>query len=315
MMKKFFALTVILCAAFSFFTAKSFAAEFELVSYSSQVKLQWLATTGDPEAQKILKQLGKANIYGERNLIDYDRLEKVNAIYQEIGYLSTVQYVQQNDYKNILDFGGGYTPRAPVFAREGRKYFGGELMAVAVSADQVMKKIVDPKYHKNIFYDEVLVEDRDAYFSAIKNFDGKVCMMDQGLMIYINQDRLAAMYENIRDVLKERGGCFITPDLSTRELFKDIAAALYGENQTQLLYNETKDMYEELFDSLINEENFDYQQEAIEFAEKELGLKVKQVPLLTDPSKLHCLKNLSKDQAEKIKQIAAKKYLWVITVD
>ena len=130
MMKKFFVLSVILCAAFSFFTAKTFAAEFELVSYSAQVKLQWLATTGVPEAQKILKELGKTNIYGERNLVDYERLEKVNSIYQELCYAATVQYVQQQDYKNILDIGGGYTPRALVFAREGRKYFGGVKLGV-----------------------------------------------------------------------------------------------------------------------------------------------------------------------------------------
>ena len=74
-------------------------------------------------------------------------------------------------------------------------------------------------------------------------------------------------------------------------------------------------MYEELFDSLINEENFDYQLEAVEFAEKELGLKVHQEPLISDTSKLQCLKSLTPEQAEKIKKIAAKNYLWVITVD
>lgn len=315
MIKKFFTLSIIFCAAFSFFTAKSFAAEFELVSYSSNVKLQWLAYTGMPEAQKILKELGKANIYGARNLWDYSRLEKVNSIYQELCYLATVQYIQQNDYKNILDIGGGYTPRALVFAREGRKYFGGELMAVAVAADNVMKKILTPAEKKFVTYDEVLVEDTDAFFAAVKDMNGQVCIMDQGLMIYLNQDRLADMYENVHDVLKSKGGCFITSDLSTRDLFKDIAAALYGEDQAQLIYDETKDMYEELFDSLINEENFDNQLDAIEYADKELGLKVEQVPLLSDASKLYCLKKLSPEQAEKIKQIAAKKYLWVITVE
>lgn len=315
MIKKFFTLTLILCAAFSFFTAKSFAAEFELVSYSSHVKLQWLATTGMPEAQKILNEIGKANIFGKRNLVDYARLEMVNSIYQEMTYLATVQYVQQNNYKNIFDLGGGYSPRAIVFSREGRKYFNGELMAVAVTADRIMKKIIEPQYHKNFVYDEVLVEDKDAYLRAIQNFDGKVCFVEQGLMIYLNEDRLISMCENIRDVLKKNGGCYITSDLSTRELFKDIAAALYGEDQTKLIYDETKDMYEELFDSLLNEETFDYQLETIEYAEKELGFKIKQVPLLTDSSKLNCLKKLSPAQAEKIKKIAEKKYLWVITVD
>ena len=314
-MKKFFMLTLILCMSFVFFTTKSFAAEFELVSYSSHVKLQWLANTGLPEAQQILKELGKTNIYGERNLLDYDRLEKVNSIYQELCYLATVQYVQKHDYKNIFDIGGGYSPRAMIFAREGRKYFGGELVAVAVAADNVMKKILTPEEMKNVTYDEVLAEDNAAFLAMAKTMDGKICMMDQGLMIYLNQDRLADMYENIRDTLKRNGGCFVTSDLSTRELFKDIAAAIYGEDQTQLLYDETKDMYEELFDSLINEENFDNQLDAIEYAEKDLGLKIHREPLILDASKLYCLKNLTPEQAEKIKKIAAKNYLWVITVE
>ena len=314
-MRKFFTLTLILLVSFAFVTKKSFAAEFELVSYSSNVKLQWLADIGVPEAKIISKELGKVDIYGKRNLLDYDRLKKINGIYQELCYLATVQFVEKYDFKNVYDIGGGYSPRAVVFSRQGRKYFGAELMAVAVAADNVMKKILTPEEKKFVTYDEVLVEDKNAVLTSSKNMGGKLCMMEQGLMIYLDQDRLAAMYENIRDSLKQNGGCFITSDLATRDLFKDIAAAIYGEDQTQLLYDETKDMYEELFDSLINEENFDYQLEAIEFAEKELGLKVHQEPLISDASKLQCLKNLTPEQAEKIKKIAAKNYLWVVTVD
>ena len=96
-------------------------------------------------------------------------------------------------------------------------------------------------------------------------------------------------------------------------MFKDIAAALYGEDQVEQLYAETKDMYEELFESIINEENFDDQQNAVEYAQKDLNLEIKKVPLLTDTSKLYCTKKLSAEQAEKIKQICAKNYLWVIT--
>lgn len=311
MVKKIFGLVLILCLTLS---AKSFAAEFELVSYSAHVKLQWLSFTGMPEAKKILKEIGRANIYGHRNLVDYDRLERVNSIYQELCYLATVQYVRQHDYKNVLDMGGGYTPRAMVFAKDGRKYFGGELMAVAVSADNVMKKIVEPKYKQNIIYDEILAEDKDAFMAAADVLGKNICVVEQGLMIYLTQDRMAAMCQNIDTILRSNGGCYITSDLSTRDLFKDIAAALYGEDQAQLLYDETKDMYEELFDSLINEENFDYQLEAIDYAKNELGWNVEQVPLITDTNELYCLKDLSAEQAEKIKKIAAKKYLSVVTI-
>ena len=36
-------------------TTSARAAEFEMVEYSAQVKLQWLAAAGIPEAQKFLK--------------------------------------------------------------------------------------------------------------------------------------------------------------------------------------------------------------------------------------------------------------------
>ena len=313
MLKNF--LTAILCASVVIFSAKVSAAELEMVSYSAQVKLQWLAAAGVPEAKKILNKLGQVNIYSEKNLRDYDRIEKVNSIFQELVYAATVQYVQQNDYKSILDIGGGYTPRAMVFAREGRKYFGGELMAIAVSADEVMKKILPARQMKNIVYDEVLAEDNDAFLTAAAALDGKICIVEQGLMIYLTQERLAAMYENIRDVLKQNGGCMITSDLMTRELFMDIASALYGEEQAQILYDETKDMYEELFYGLLNEENFNDRLEAIQFARDELNLKIHPVPLILDASKLYCTKKLTAEQAEKIEQIAAKKYLWVITAE
>ena len=314
MFKKFFAAGVIFCLSLVMLNLKCSAAEFELVSYSAQVKLQWLANTGNPDAQKILKAMDKTNIYSHRNLKDYDRLEKLNGIYQELCYAATVEYVQKNNYKNILDVGGGYSPRAMVFANEGRKYLGAELAAVAVSASDIMNQVLDKNVRGNVDYDEVLVEDTEAMLKAADSFNGKICIVEKGLMIYLDQDRLADYYENMQKMLKKHGGCFITSDLETRALFKDLAAALYGDDQVELLYAETKDMYEELFESILNEENFDNQLDAVEYAQKDLNFKITKVPLLTDVSKLSCIKSMTPAQVEKIKQICAKNYLWVFTV-
>ena len=313
MIKKCLAAGIIFCLSLIVSNLNCSAAEFELVSYSSQVKLQWLASTGNPDAQKILKHLDKTDIYSHRNLKDYDRLQRLNGIYQELCYAATVEYVQKNDYKNILDIGGGYSPRAMVFANEGRKYLGGELAAVAVSASNVMDKVLDKNVRGNVDYDEVRVEDTEAMMRAGDTFNGKICILEQGLMIYLDQDRLADYYENLKKIMKKHGGCFITSDLETRTLFKDLAAALYGEDQVELLYAETKDMYEELFESILNEENFDNQLDAVEYAQKDLKLKIDKVPLLTDISKLSCIKSMTPEQVEKIKQICSKNYLWVFT--
>ena len=310
MLKKIFVPLLIFCVAL---TAKVEAAEFEMVSYSSLVKLQWLSYSGDPDAKKILKTLKVTNLYDKKNLHDYERLEKLNSIYQELNYASTVEYVRNKGYGNILDIGGGFTPRAVVFARDGRKYFGAELMAVAVTATETMSKILNKNQFQNVSYDEVLVEDREAMLSAADEFNGKICIIENGLMIYLTEDRATEMFKLIKEVLQKHGGCFITTDFVTKDYFKEIASALYGESQADLLYDETKIMYEQLFDNPIFDDTFKTQADAIEFFNAR-GLKVTPVPLLTT-SKLYCLKTLTPQQVEKIKQVAAKNYLWVITAE
>ena len=311
MFKKILITLLIFC---TILTVKVSAAEFEMVSYSALVKLQWLANTGQPEAKKILKAIGKTNIFDKTNLRDYDRLELLNSIFQELNYASSVEYVRKNNYTNIMDIGGGYTPRAVVFAREDRKYIGAELAAVAVSASEIIPKVIGKNYSQNVYYDEVLVEDREAMLGNADKLNGKICIIENGLQIYLTEERNEAMFDLIREILQKHGGCFISTDFATKDFFKEIAAALYGQHQAQLLYDETKVMYEELFDSEIFDDTFKSQAEAIQFLNAH-GLQVRQVPLLTDTSKLYCTKKLSKTQIEKLNQIAAKNYLWIITAE
>ena len=315
MLKKILVTLMLFCTTL-IFTAKVSAAEFEMVSYSAFVKLQWLANAGNPDAKKFFKALGNPNLYDKKNLHDFDRLAELNSIYQELNYTATVEYVQKNNYKNILDIGGGYTPRAVVFAREGRNYIGAELMAVAVSAAEAVPKVVDKKYVPNIFYTEVLAEDYKTMMETADRLDGEICIIENGLMIYLTKERADAMFTSIHDVLKKHGGCFITTDFVTKDYFQDISAALYGRLQAQRLYGETKVMYEQLFDNPIFDDTFKTQDEALEFF-KAHGLKVTPVPLITDTSKLYCPKKLklTKDQIQKINQICAKNYLWVITAE
>ena len=311
-MKKIFTAAIIFCAAMMILGAKSFAAEFELVSYSAQVKLQWLANAGVPEAKKILNQIGTANIFEKGNLQDYDRLEKVNGIFQELAYESTLNYFNEKNYTNMFDIGGGYTPRAMLVAQAGKKYVGAELTAVAISASSVMQKILDANSYKNILYENVPVADKRAMLDTADTLNGQICIVENGLMMYLPPENVDAMYTFSHEILKKHGGCYITSDFVAHELFTEIAAALYGEHDKEILYDETMTMYENLFGDEICNDTFDTQADAKKFLAAH-GLKVEEVPLITDVSKLHCLKNLTPEQTEKIKQIAAKKYLWVIT--
>ncbi len=314
MNRKIFATAILICAVIFLSSAKSFAAEFELVSYSAQVKLQWLANTGMPEAKKILNEIGTANIYGKKNLKDYKRLEKLNGIYQELCYASTVDFVKKNDYKNIMDIGGGYTPRAVALVNDGRKYIGAELTAVALSATKIMPKFINAQYRTNLSYENVPVEDRQAMLSTADRFNGKLCVIENGLQIYLTRQRTDAMFSLIHEILKKHGGCFITSDFATKDMFKELATAVYGQDSAQTLYNETKAMYENLFGEKLFDDTFTSQSDALSFL-KAKGFKVQQVPIVSDTSKLYSLKDLDAQQVAQVKKVCAKNYLWVLTVE
>ena len=320
MLKKFLFGFFLVGLIFSF-AGKSFAAEMEMVSYSALVKLQWLASTGQPDAQKVLKALGRGNIYNRENLKDFDRIEKVNGIYQELLYASSVEYVNNKKVEYVIDIAGGFSPRAMVFVNEGKKYFGAELAAVALNAGQIMPNLIKSEYRKNLFYDEVLVDDRTAFFDAVNSvFMGKtakevsgeqVRFVEQGLMIYLTKDSTEKMYKNVHDILKIYGGHYVTSDFVSKDLFMEIATAIYGESEAQVIFDETKKMYENLLGDKLNDNQFKTEGEAIKFLNN-INLKVKPIKLMNDPSTLYCTKKLTPEQAEKINQIAQKKYLWLI---
>lgn len=294
------------------FNRSASAAEFEMVEYSAHVKLQWLAAAGVPEAQDFLKKLNKPNYFSEDNLKDFERIEKVNSVFQEINYAAVNNFIKNNGYNNVFDIACSYSPRVVNIVKDGGNYVGGELAAVAFVADGLAKKSLDKKFYNKFTYEEVPVESEESMLGAASNFKGEVCIVENGLMIYLTKDRIDSMFKNIKKILESKGGCMITTDFAMKKYFTDTAAALYGNENAQTLYNETKEMYEKVLEDKVIDDHFTSEKQAINYLNS-MGLKVEQVPLLPSDYSLHSYKNLTDEQMEKVKKLVGQKYLWVIT--
>ena len=308
MFRKFLLLMVFLFALFS--TAS--AAEFEMVEYSAHVKLQWLAAAGVPEAQDFLKKLNKPNYFSEYNLKDFERIEKVNSVFQEINYYAVNNFIKTTGYKNVLDIACSYSPRVIKIVKDGGNYVGAELAAVAFAADGLAKKSLDTQLHDKFTYEEVPVESEESMLGASSNFKGEVCIVENGLMIYLTKERVDAMFRNIKKILESKGGCMITTDFAMKKYFTDTAAALYGNENAQTLYNETKEMYEKVLEDKVIDDQFTSEKQAINYLNS-MGLKVEQVPLLPSDYSLYSYKHLTDEQMERVKKLVSQKYLWIIT--
>lgn len=308
MVKKF--LTVIMFALMIATTAR--AAEFEMVEYSAQVKLQWLTAAGIPEAKKFLELLERPVFFSKDNLEDFDRIQLVNSLYQELNYAAAIEYVRAKNYRNVMDLACSFSPRGMILAQDGRKVVVGELVTVCLLGDYFMDECAGKKARKNISYDAFWLQDKQGMTASADKLKGEICIIEQGVSIYLAKDVLAQTFENLRDVLKKHGGCLITSDFTQKKYFTDVAAALYGEQNAPTLYAETKSMYEKVYDDKINDDYLQDEQEAIEFL-KTHGLRVEKVPLFTKLPTLNISNKLTPAQIAKVNELAAKNYLWVIT--
>ena len=307
-MKKF--LAVIVFTLMIATTAR--AAEFEMVEYSAQVKLQWLSAAGIPEAQNFSKLLERPVFFSAENLEDFDRIQLTNSLYQEMNYAAAIEYVREKKYLNVMDLACSFSPRPMILAQDGRKVIVGELATVCLIGDYFMDKRAGKKARKNISYEVMPVEHESIMKMRADKFNGEVCIIEQGLMIYLDEERCGRMFDNIRDVLQKHGGCMITSDFVQKKYFTEAAAALYGEQNAATLYEETKAVYAKVLDDELADDFLQDEQAAMAFL-KAHGLKAEKVPLFSTTPKLFISDKLSAAQIQKVNELAAKNYLWVIT--
>ena len=307
-MKKFFVTLCLIAAVAISSTVR--AAEFEMVEYSAQVKLQWLAAAGIPQAQKFLNEIDRPVFFTADNLNDFARLERVNSLYQELNFAAAINFVREKNYSNVMDLACSLSPRAMILGDEGRKVIVGELATVCLIGDWMVDEF-GALSKKNVDYQVIPVEDTAAMTSNADKFTGEICIIEQGVLIYLNDLQRGKMFDNIHAILKKHGGCFITSDFNQKKYFTDVAAALYGAD-APTLYAETKAMYEKVLDDKIADEVLQDERTAMDFLAQH-GLKAEKVPLFSTTPGLYCAKNFTAEQLAKVNAVAAKKYLWVIT--
>ena len=308
-MKKFF-VTFLLLVAFAV-TTTARAAEFEMVEYSAQVKLQWLAAAGIPEAQKFLDLIERPVFFNADNLNDFERIQLTNSLYQELNYAAAIEYVREKNYQNVFDLACSLSPRAMILGDEGRKVVVGELQTVCLIGDWCVDEF-GKKAKKNVSYNAFWLQDGKSMMASADKLKGEICIIEQGVMIYLSQENLDKMFDNIRAVLKKHGGCLITSDFTQKKYFTDAATALFGDAEAPTLYAENKAMYEKVFGDKIADDVLQDEQEAMDYL-KAHGLRAVKYPLFTLTPQLYVKEKLTPAQIEKVNELAAKNYLWVIT--
>lgn len=318
--KKFFSVCLVVMTIFvTFFSfaAKSFAARpkpSSAVAYTAPITLYWLAKSGVPEAVDYVKYINAERILKPENISQYERVEKINKIYREIRYNSLNDFIESSNYKNVMDLGCGVSPRCLYMAKKGINYVGTDLKDVINVLNIYAPNFLADDLKKYVQFVIADAADKNEMMNAAKKLDGEICIIEEDLLMFLSRDQQKAMLENIRDILKEHGGCFVTSDFVAADIFMSGNETIYGKEDALILGEETQKLYENISEVLFNDTMFDTIEEAVKFIEA-AGLKVEMRPIFQNTPDIRSIRDLSNRDIKSINEMMTRqKFLWVMTV-
>lgn len=181
---------------------------------TAKMTLFMLAAAGDADARQLVQklELTREETQNSDTVLADDDLILGGTLVVETRYRVMERLAEESGCDTIVDLPCGYTPRAIHFAEKEIPYIGLDLPAVVLEGGSVIMSMIEADKKRFACFRGVDATNYEALEEALKDAEGKVCIMTEGLMLYLTDSELAAMCDSIRKVLKKHGGCWITAD-------------------------------------------------------------------------------------------------------
>ena len=276
---------------------------------------------GDPDAPALAKKFG----------IDADSLigteEQKTALSLDLTVTVETRFRASNkiaaNYKNstIMDIACGYTPRALNEPFKDMHYIGCDLPVVTDELAPVYGEVFAERGIQNKEFHAADATNYRSLRDALDSVNGEITILTDGLLTYFNNSELTELCSNIRRLLAEFGGRWITSDPDMNPLFMAALTAVRGKAALADLLK-AKDAYEGQSDTDIEVQNmtvlaFDYENsmKTVTNFLRTVGLKWKIVPMSDYVTEVNSLAGYPDEtKAEYIKSLE-NVHIWIFTPD
>ena len=257
------------------------------VFLTAQTCLCVLDRSGDPDAKQL-------NALLQCTITDPPGLSKVSPQRQamfgrmavglwsalEARYKATNGFFQNGRGGCFVDLACGFVPRAIGFARSGIRYVGIDLPAVIDRLRPAMAECITEN-QELVSFAAADVTDYASLAKAVEGIDEDLFISAEGLLPYLTDDEIKVVFGNIRRLLSEHPGVFVTSDPELERWNKRITtAAVPG------MISDPKE-FVQLSEGNISDVRFGDNcvckgsREDVEKAVNEMGFDVDLVPLYT----------------------------------
>ena len=290
---------------------------------TARMTLFQLAKTGHDDARYLVEWLNltREDTQDSKTVkADEDDLF-VNSIVMDVRYSTNGKLAEESGF-TVADLPCGFTPRALEFARMGRKYVGLDLPATINEVEPAIMALLDEKHRGLVDFEGVDVTNYQSLKSAFDKIDGEVCITTEGLMMYLTDYEMDAMCENIKRVLSEHGGYWITLDPEISFLYVLIVKAFYGDRTREIMWRskyriDDKSDVKSVENSITISLRGDVQENmrnAIDYI-KSKGFKLERLPYADHVPEFRSLENADPKIAAHIKEGFKSVCIWKISID
>lgn len=137
---------------------------------------------------------------------------------------SITNYLRRTGRRQVLELASGILMRGlHMTADSGLKYVHSDLPEILEeekSLEKTLCQILGIPFRQNLYYEPVNAICPEQITAAARHFDeGPIAVVHEGMMNYFSKDEKIKLALNIKELLKQFRGVWITPDFSTKERY------------------------------------------------------------------------------------------------
>ena len=234
----------------------------------------------------------------------------------EARYKCLDEQIKKTGVKNIYEIASGISPRSIILTKNPDIiYFATDLPKKVASNQKILESIIkkDKIHRDNLYFYPVNVLNQKQFIKTGEKFNGPICVIHEGLLPYLNEKEKQILGNNIKNLLKDKGGYWITPDVMCKDIMKKKKKERSPEENEIRSYILSaisgvsgRDMMNNAFES----------EKSAELFFKDLGFKIKKYPKYDGSFKLSSLEDISNSiEKEKMVSFHKSEYIYSMSLD
>ena len=208
---------------------------------TAKMTLYQLAASGDEDSIRMVEKLGLTESTQNSATTTSDAVKLlIESLLMDMRYHTIEKLAMAEGDFTEIDLPCGYLPKALRFTRAGHRFVGLDLPATIAEVEPAVNALLSAEQKKMVKFSGVDATNYESLRSALSDVEGKVVITTEGLMVYFNDSEIGALCDNVKKILDEHGGCWLTIDPEWLMSYVLVVKAILGPRADEALQSMQK---------------------------------------------------------------------------